>query len=159
MESELMTGFLDKNGSNPLSRVTIAGLDDLGYTVDYATADTYTKSNLNTDCQCNKSSGRLRSVLDMSDKGTAHQFGVKSSSSRQRRRISDEAYQIAMNYGLSILQERAETMKVVSSSVVINGNGNTSGNTAPVTRYIGDQIVSVLVEDDGEIYGVMVINQ
>ena len=35
--NELMTGFID--GQNPLSRITIASLDDMGYTVDLAAAD------------------------------------------------------------------------------------------------------------------------
>lgn len=38
--NELMTGFLD-TGSNPLSRLTIATLEDLGYEVNYDAADTY----------------------------------------------------------------------------------------------------------------------
>lgn len=37
---ELMTGFLDE-GANPLSRLTIAAFEDMGYTVDYAHADAY----------------------------------------------------------------------------------------------------------------------
>jgi Leishmanolysin len=38
--NELMTGFLD-TGPNPLSRVTIAAFEDLGYGVDYERADAY----------------------------------------------------------------------------------------------------------------------
>jgi hypothetical protein len=38
--NELMTGFLDR-GPNPVSRMTIAAFEDLGYTVDYACADAY----------------------------------------------------------------------------------------------------------------------
>lgn len=39
-DNELMTGMAE-NGSMPLSKVTIAGLEDLGYQVDYAAADPY----------------------------------------------------------------------------------------------------------------------
>ncbi|MCA9151720.1 MAG: hypothetical protein KDA92_20595, partial [Planctomycetales bacterium] len=39
--NELMTGFLN-SGTNPLSRITVAMLADLGYTVDSAAADSYT---------------------------------------------------------------------------------------------------------------------
>ena len=38
--NELMTGFLN-TGSNPLSRVTVASLGDLGYVVDEAGADDF----------------------------------------------------------------------------------------------------------------------
>jgi hypothetical protein len=40
MGRELMTGFMN-NGSNPMSLVTIASLQDLGYQVDASKADTY----------------------------------------------------------------------------------------------------------------------
>jgi len=39
--NELMTGFLDL-GSNPVSRVTVAALQDLGYEVDFAAAEEFT---------------------------------------------------------------------------------------------------------------------
>jgi subtilisin-like proprotein convertase family protein len=39
--NELMTGFLN-DGVNPLSRVTIACFEDMGYEVDYGAADPYT---------------------------------------------------------------------------------------------------------------------
>ncbi len=38
--NELMTGFLD-GGINPVSRVTVAALEDMGYQVNYAAADNY----------------------------------------------------------------------------------------------------------------------
>ena len=39
--NEVMTGFLN-NGNNPLSRITIASLADLGYQVNLSAADSYT---------------------------------------------------------------------------------------------------------------------
>lgn len=39
--SELMTGFSEANGDMPLSRLTIASLADLGYSVDFSKADNY----------------------------------------------------------------------------------------------------------------------
>lgn len=41
MRDELMTGFLN-SGINPLSQITIASMQDLGYSVDMGVADTYT---------------------------------------------------------------------------------------------------------------------
>jgi hypothetical protein len=40
MGRELMTGFMN-NGSNPMSMVTIASLQDLGYQVNFSTAESY----------------------------------------------------------------------------------------------------------------------
>ena len=42
--NELMTGYLN-TGPNPLSRLTIASLDDLGHTVNYNAADPYSLPN------------------------------------------------------------------------------------------------------------------
>jgi len=39
--NELMTGFIE-SASNPLSRITVASLADMGYTVSYADVDAYT---------------------------------------------------------------------------------------------------------------------
>jgi hypothetical protein len=39
--NELMTGFINR-GNNPLSKMTIRSLEDLGYTVDTTAADAYT---------------------------------------------------------------------------------------------------------------------
>ena len=38
---ELMTGFVNGSGSLPLSRLTVAAMQDLGYQVDYSAADYY----------------------------------------------------------------------------------------------------------------------
>jgi hypothetical protein len=43
-DNELMTGFLNNGVPNPLSRMTIASMEDLGYTVNYAAADPYSKT-------------------------------------------------------------------------------------------------------------------
>jgi hypothetical protein len=40
--AELMTGYLQGNVPNPVSRVTIGAMEDLGYTVNYSAAEPYT---------------------------------------------------------------------------------------------------------------------
>jgi hypothetical protein len=42
LKRELMTSFLNSGATNPLSRLTIATLEDLGYAVRYDTADLLT---------------------------------------------------------------------------------------------------------------------
>jgi hypothetical protein len=39
--TELMTGYAESTGPMPLSRLTVAAMQDLGYTVNYAAADGY----------------------------------------------------------------------------------------------------------------------
>lgn len=41
-DNELMTGWIDVGRTNPLSRVTVASMADLGYQVNMAAADSYT---------------------------------------------------------------------------------------------------------------------
>ena len=58
-DHELMTGFVDI-GEMPLSRLTVAALDDMGYGVDYAAADAYalpgtppaSRVHVCRDCSC-----------------------------------------------------------------------------------------------------------
>lgn len=50
-KTELMTSTLS-NTENPLSRVTIGTLQDLGYDVDYQTADVFDASDLDASCIC-----------------------------------------------------------------------------------------------------------
>jgi hypothetical protein len=40
-DNELLTGFLNGGQANPISRFTIGSLEDIGYSVNYAAADTY----------------------------------------------------------------------------------------------------------------------
>jgi hypothetical protein len=151
MQSELMTGFLNQAGVNPLSNITIATLDDLGYTVNYSTAEKFTKSNLNPNCRC----GSIRrSLFDMMH-GATRQLGLRSST-QPRRRLSDEAYQMAMDYGMNILTERAQAVNSFSSSLVAAPDNGTVENATSI--YVGHQLISVLVEDGGQMYGVMVMN-
>ena len=40
-DNELMTGFSENSPNMPLSRLTIAGMADLGYVVNYGAAENY----------------------------------------------------------------------------------------------------------------------
>lgn len=63
--SELMSGFIGGQG-NPLSRVTVASLQDLGYVVDLAAAEPYSLPNLMAIAE----SGLLVAHLAPIDEGT-----------------------------------------------------------------------------------------
>jgi len=45
-DSELMTGFIEASGSDPLSRITTSAFGDMGYLVNYAAADPYTVAHV-----------------------------------------------------------------------------------------------------------------
>ena len=57
---ELMTGFLDA-GSNVLSAVTVGGLEDLGYVVDYDAAEPYTFEDYD-EKECKQGKQRRRNL-------------------------------------------------------------------------------------------------
>ncbi|MGM9509881.1 leishmanolysin-related zinc metalloendopeptidase [Larkinella sp. GY13] len=63
--NELMTGFIDM-GNNPLSRVTVGSLKDMGYVVDMNAAEAYTLPNLLQLAE----SGELISAEDSLELGT-----------------------------------------------------------------------------------------
>ena len=136
MGSELMTGYLDEF-RNPLSRITVATLEDLGYTVDYSTADNFTRSDLNPNCVC-----RRRTMMDTMHDDT-HQLGLRVPGV-QRRRLSDEAFNTAMAFGKSILASRKFVSLLGDKSV------------SPEVTYVASQVVNVLVADNGRIFDVVV---
>jgi hypothetical protein len=49
-QSELMTGFLGPDKVNPLSRLTVASLTDIGYDVSLAAADAYALPGCTPNC-------------------------------------------------------------------------------------------------------------
>lgn len=62
--NELMTGFLNSGNVNPFSRMTVASLDDLGYTVDLSRAAPYDLPNCSPDCRSLQSQSlAVREVL------------------------------------------------------------------------------------------------
>lgn len=48
--TELMTGYSEGAASEPLSRMTIGTLQDMGYTVDYSVADSYSVPSCSPNC-------------------------------------------------------------------------------------------------------------
>ena len=136
-----MTGFLNAGVPNPISRITIASLEDLGYQVDYSKADTYGTEDLGTGCTCTR---RQRSLLDMSH-GEIRQFGLRSPSSTPRRRLNEELREYAIERGRAFLANNTAAGPVSSKDA-----------SNEEYEYVGDQVVSVVVEDDGSIFSVVV---
>ena len=143
MKSELMTGFLN-GGLNPLSRITIATLDDLGYTVDYSTAESYGRNDISSTCTC----GGQRRLFESTKLNTAHQLGTSHKSTR-RRSLSAGGYQGALNYGQSILLQRQITRKFSSFRADFT-------EIPDDFVYVGDKVVVVFVEENGAFFDVTV---
>lgn len=86
MQNEFMTGFL--SASNPVSRVTIGSLQDIGFEVDYSVADEYGSSNLGI-CSCQNNNRNLR-------------FNAKP-----KRKLSQEMHDYATECGRDMLKKNA----------------------------------------------------
>jgi Leishmanolysin len=155
LRNELMTGYFTAGGTGPMSRITIGSLEDLGYSVDYSRADPFTAADLGPGCTCSTRQRHLRNskqpttVLDMSH-GTTIPLGFLNSRDTEqappRRRLSDEAYAEAVQAGLDYLSDQEHTpaqAKQIPSGVT----------------YVGDKVISVLVEDGGAVFGVVVRTQ
>lgn len=81
-ETELMTANLSTE-TNPLSRISIGVMADLGYTVDYNLAEDFDSSFLDPSCRCDQRSrnlGKTR-ILHASD---LHDESEKDAEIRER---------------------------------------------------------------------------
>lgn len=103
LKSEMMTPTA--NADLPISRMTIASLEDLGYTVDYGAADNYFPGRLNPACRCNLDRVRRR----LSDNQT-NSIEDNRHAQQQRRRLSEEGYQAALAYGKKEIAENQQSM-------------------------------------------------
>jgi Leishmanolysin len=137
LDRELMTGFANPGVSNPLSRITIGSLDDMGYAVDYTRADPYGAANVNISCLC----GRHRRRLGLQSDSLPDSPPMKSDTLRNLA-LNGTARQKAIEYGQEILAEKAKS------------SSSRSGNSE--WTYIGDQQVIVLYHDGNGIQDVVV---
>mmetsp|Transcript_22159 Transcript_22159/g.48184 ORF Transcript_22159/g.48184 Transcript_22159/m.48184 type:complete len:125 (+) Transcript_22159:1-375(+) len=121
-----MTGYLSQP-SNPISILTIASLEDIGYTVDYSGAGAYDGSD--TTC-CNNDGAYAIS-------------GFEGDAGLPPPTLSDDGRADAVAYGQELLLEYKTSSLVVED--IPDG-----------LMYMGDSSVVVLYEEDGQIFEVVV---
>jgi hypothetical protein len=110
--------------------MTIASLNDLGYTVDYSQADAFGKSDLNPSCTCGRRSLQATKV---------------AKSPPPQRRLSPKGRQEAVLYGKRLLAEAQEKRDL----------SGRSGNDATVENE-RDQIATVFYMENDHIFDVVV---
>jgi len=128
-----MTPVLSRGELNPLSRITVATLEDIGYTVDYNEADSYTSTDLDPSCICDRRDRSLsvnvgdakygRDLIDTRD------FAIRSK---------------AIKFGEEILQERIDD--TVSGRIASKGESVSNTLSVLYRKHdgsIGDVIVSI----------------
>lgn len=127
------------SGSLPISRLTVAGLEDLGYQVNYGAAEPFSIS-----CGCRRRGLRSNttdpSFMELEDNYSSLDEAFGSSSGR--RRLSEEGEQTATEFGRNILQENREAMSLLPGS----------------SDYpdLGGELIFVLYEEDGVVHNVLV---
>ncbi|KAG7369388.1 PKD domain containing protein [Nitzschia inconspicua] len=126
LQKELMTVFLDD--VNPLSSLTIASLEDLGYTVDYTTADPYCPP-LTADLSCSCSMGRA-SVSD----------------DEEISQLSEAGLIAAEEFGMSLLESAHQDCGEDGSVCTLDED----------LIYVGDKFILVLYQEGDQIYEVFV---
>jgi hypothetical protein len=142
-------------GDMPLSRITVASFEDLGYAVNYANADPFGVDDLNPDCVCRRR-GRNMAVAGeawwlLSPSSDANNStGVTRS---RRRRLSEELYREAVEFGLSMLQ--ASSDQYASANMVEEGDDSKT----QTTTFVGDRWITVLMRDGDDFFDVLVTRE
>jgi Leishmanolysin len=137
-QGELMTGYISE--VNILSRLTIATLEDIGYTVSYDEAEPYTSANMGRRCVCRRSKVRNLSIvkpIEISANNT------NSNVSGMKRMLSDEGLKHAIAHGKKYLLAKRKQY---------SPTGTPSG-----LKYVGSDLISVIYKDgDNGIFSVIV---
>ena len=138
-KNEVMTSAA--NSKLPVSRLTLAGLQDLGYQVDYSQAESFSAADLNPSCRCNNRLRRnlwdkdnVQSIIDLAE-------GPTESSIGGRRKLSTEGRQYATAYGQGLLAQNRDQISLLPESDVPD---------------IGGDIVYVIYLEEDTVYSVMV---
>lgn len=143
-QSELMTGF--NTGSQELSRMSIATLEDMGYEVDYSRADSFSAKQLNPNCVCNSNDSK-----DGAPWTTKKVY--KSKSDTRSLQASEQARQQAIDYGKARLAIIANNNQNANYTIHKGAASQMDGRI-----FLADQMVVVLYfdGDDDEIQSVIV---
>jgi hypothetical protein len=176
LESELMTTILNTEG-NPLARITIGGLQDLGYEVDYTNAEPFSSADIDPSCLCNNRKerqllrqqnsnrtqfnqsfydGKHGDVVFLPDIFTHVQSTRKT---RERRQLSETLRQHAISFGLQILDESAARNSWASAviDVRINDETETKVTKRKRARFAGHYYMSVIMRQGDDFFGVLVV--
>jgi hypothetical protein len=172
LNTELMTTTLD-TGANPMSRVTIGSLADLGYAVNYTNAQPFTADDLDPSCLCNNRKQRQLSHHDSNgnrkwksifegehgDVIALDYLSTTQQPTKQRRRqLSEVLRQYAITYGQEILQESYDQNSWSSAIYDLRDKVEPkSNNRKKGVRYAGQHYMSVIMRQGNDFFGVLVV--
>lgn len=126
-QSHLNAPSVDTGDFEPLSQVTAASLEDIGYEVSFEAVDQITAADLSPSCRCDHQLRRFSGWKQISD-DTSH------------RRLAAATEAEAKETARRFLRSRSVDESLLPESV----------------RYVGDKVVMVFVEQDDTMYNVVV---
>lgn len=140
LQTELMTGFRGPGNVLPFSAITIGGLEDLGYTVDYNQADTFDACDLGAKCTCGCCTGASLAVW------ANNQFGDGKAKQRpltdiDRPQLSQLGKETVIAFGKQQLAIQKESRPLVKDSQY---------------EFVGDDKIVVAYEENGNYFSIMV---
>lgn len=177
LDSELMTTTLNE-GSNPMSRITVGGLEDLGYVVDYSNAGAFTSDNVDASCLCNnrkerhllRQNSNQESLFDgkHGDVVLLDDLipGKSRRENRERRQLDESLRQYALTYGLQILDESAARRSWASAVLDLRQGDGTERQGDDISRisrdpkrvrYAGHYYISIIMRQGDDYFGVLVV--
>ena len=127
--------FLNADGSVPyqLSRITVATMEDIGYTVNLDAADPYTSANMDSSCVCNNG----RHAADRQEEIPT---------------LSSELYHEATAYGKRVLKRKHRDRE----RRLRQNPGLTFDEEDRGGIYVGDQVMYLLVRENDALHTVIV---
>jgi Leishmanolysin len=135
-ESCLLTEIMTPaaSGSLPISRLTVAALEDLGFEVDYSAAQAFPATQLSSSCRCNNRVRRQLHDVDLED---------EEETMNGPRRLSEEGWQSALQYGRTIIAENQKNMNLFPGEI----------------PDLGTERIYVLYEENGVVHNIMVTSK
>lgn len=162
LQDELMTGYA-QGGGEPLSRVTIGALEDLGYEVDYAAADDWSIPPLPTLAQVSPNPTQYRVEFDFASPYTNSllgettaavtavdlQLGLGNTSTSGCEPEDFEGFPVgniallqrgSCNFGI----KAQNALDAGAVAVLIGNQGDTEARKAPTTGTFGDEQIAII---------------
>ena len=132
LDRKIITGAL--NNPAPISTLTIASLEDIGYEVDYSVADEYNGTNTRDCC--------------LSSSNLPSSEGPVVDTTPITPPLSDAGSAAAEAYGQEVLRENQRPDDLIQEEIMKENS----------LTYVGDRFVVVLYEEEERIYEVFVTN-
>jgi hypothetical protein len=144
LDGELMTGYVEKTKSMPLSRLTIASLQDMGYGVNLDAADEFSKDRLgNCGSYCPEARRQLR--VGRQARPLAERKGRDrlKNKAKGRDRLKNKA-KVSKEGHATILEAAAKEMQ--------KAHAMKPRHLPDGMRYVADQFITFyILDNDGEV--------